>query len=56
LHYVREKYDIYPLLVTDGEKGGDAKVRIKEAEAAYRVSRDSTPKGRIKKYNTLLST
>ena len=37
MKYVRDGYDVYSVLVTDGERGGDAAVRIREAEEAAKI-------------------
>ncbi|MCX6709422.1 MAG: PIG-L family deacetylase [Candidatus Woesearchaeota archaeon] len=37
MNYVREGYEVYSILVTDGDKGGDSAVRIREAEEAAKV-------------------
>jgi LmbE family N-acetylglucosaminyl deacetylase len=37
MKYQNEGYDIYSILITDGEKGGDPKRRIKEAENAGKM-------------------
>ena len=37
MNYIREKYEVYSILVTDGDKGGDSAVRIREAEEAAKV-------------------
>ena len=37
MNYIREGYDVYSILVTDGNKGGDSAVRVNEAEEAAKV-------------------
>jgi LmbE family N-acetylglucosaminyl deacetylase len=37
MNYVREGYDVYSILVTDGDAGGDAAIRIREAEEASKI-------------------
>jgi LmbE family N-acetylglucosaminyl deacetylase len=37
MKYVRDGYDVYSVLVTDGEKGGDSNLRIKESEEAAKI-------------------